>query len=350
MLMRIESRWRLVFNRRLSGGLEWELGSHLEEGRARMKALVFNGKPRVAEVPMPRARAGEALIRVLSAGICQTDLEILKGYMGFTGILGHEFVGLVHESSNEHLIGKRVVGEINCVCHQCEYCRLEMPHHCMNRTVLGIAGRDGAFAEFVALPEENLHIVPQSIRDDVAVFAEPTAAAFRILEQITLSPDDRVIILGDGKLSALIAQVLWSHTKNLICVGKHRWKMQLLNELHIATVHINDPIERGADVVIDATGSHEGFARALELVRPEGIVVLKTTSTHPTAVDLSVPVVNEVRVIGSRCGPFRPALEALAMGTVEVRPMVTETYKLDDALQALERATEQDVMKVLLHL
>ena len=187
-----------------------------------MRAVVFNGAPRLTKVPDPRPAAGEALVRVLSAGICNTDLEIMKGYMRFSGVLGHEFVGIVESSTNSHLQGKRMVGEINCVCHQCEYCQLEMPHHCLNRTVLGIAGRDGVFAEYVALPEENLHLVPQSIPDDVAVFTEPAAAAYRILEQVEVSPEDRVVVLGDGKLGQLIAQVLHMQTKNLMCVGKHR--------------------------------------------------------------------------------------------------------------------------------
>jgi threonine dehydrogenase-like Zn-dependent dehydrogenase len=315
-----------------------------------MRALLFDGEARVVDVPMPWPKPGEALVRVLSAGICNTDLELLKGYMNFKGILGHEFVGIAEECSNEHLRGKRVVGEINCVCHRCKFCQLEMTHHCLNRSVLGILNRNGAFAEFITLPEENLHLVPQSIKDDVAVFAEPTAAAFRIFEQITLLPEDRIIILGDGKLGQLIAQVLFTQTKNILVVGRHHWKLELLRNRHIPAVHVDEPLERGADIVVEATGSHEGFARALELVRPEGTIVVKTTVTHPTAFDLSVPVVNEVTVIGSRCGPFRPALEALASGDVEVRPLVTETFDLRDAHHALRRATAPDAMKVVLHM
>ncbi len=313
-----------------------------------MRALVFDGEVRVTDVPMPRLEKGEALVRVLTAGICKTDLEIINGYMNFQGILGHEFVGIVEECSNPHLRGKRVVGEINCACGQCEYCQLEMPHHCLNRSVLGIRNRSGAFAEYIALPEGNLHVVPGSIRDDVAVFAEPTAAAFRITEQVSVE-DERIIVLGDGKLGQLVAQVLWLYSKRLVCVGKHQWKLDLLNKLHITTAHANDPIERGGDIVVDATGSYEGFVRALELVRPEGAIILKTTITHPTALDLSLPVINEVRIIGSRCGPFRPALEALALGNVEVRPMITERYALNEGVRAVERARADGVMKVLLH-
>ena len=315
-----------------------------------MRALVFDTEPRLSEVPVPRPAEGEALVRVLTAGICNTDLELTKGYAAFEGVLGHEFVGVVEECANPHLVGKRVVGEINCVCHTCQYCRLEMPRHCLNRTVLGILGRNGAFAEYLTLPEENLHIVPGSIRDDVAAFTEPVAAAFRIPEQIVIGTDDRVVILGDGKLGQLCAQVLWLSTKRLVCVGKHLWKLELLKNLHIPIAANDEPVERGADIVVEATGSYAGLARALELVRPEGTIVLKTTAAHPTALDFSAPVVNEVKIIGSRCGPFRPALEALAMGNVEVRPMITETYELGDAVYALHRAAAPNVVKVLLHI
>lgn len=316
-----------------------------------MRALIFDGELRLADAPQPRRQPGEALIKVLSAGVCKTDLEIMRGYMGFRGILGHEFVGVVEDCENDHLRGKRVVGEINCVCHQCRYCQLEMPHHCMNRTVLGIQNRDGVFAEYTTLPEENLHLVPNSIKDDVAVFTEPVAAAFRITEQIEISPEDVVIVLGDGRLGQLISQVLALTSRNVTCVGKHPWKLELLREQRIHTVHKDEPVERGADIVVEATGSYEGFNRALELVRPEGTVVLKTTVTHPTAMELSGPVINEIRIVGSRCGPFRPALEALSLGTVDVRPMVSETYELKDAPHALERAAcSAEVLKVVLHI
>jgi len=315
-----------------------------------MRAVVYDGKVRLADVPQPRPAKGEALVRVLTAGICRTDLEILKGCQGFKGVPGHEFVGIVEECLNPHLEGKRVVGEINCVCHRCRYCQLEMPHHCLNRTVLGITGRNGAFAEYLVLPEENLHLVPSSIRDDVAAFTEPLAAAFRIAEQTAVREDDRVVVLGDGKLGQLCAQALWLHTKHLVCVGKHPWKLELLKDLHINIAHHDDPLEPGADLVVEATGSPDGLKRALELVRPEGTVVLKTTVAEATPLDLSQPVVHEVKILGSRCGPFRPALEALAMGNVEVRPMITESYELPDALRALGRAAGGEVMKVLLHI
>jgi threonine dehydrogenase-like Zn-dependent dehydrogenase len=315
-----------------------------------MKALVFDEKLRMDDVPMPVPGPGEALVKVLAAGICNTDIEIKRGYMGFIGVLGHEFVGIVEHAANSYLLGKRVVGEINCVCHVCDWCRMEMPHHCTNRTVLGISGRAGAFAEYVSLPEENLHLVPGSIRDDVAVFAEPLAAAFRITEQILVEPDDRVIVLGDGKLGQLTAQALGLSTKNLFCVGRHAWKLELLSRLGIATGLDTDQVEPGADVVVEATGRAEGLARALELVRPEGTVVLKTTVAGTTPLHFARPVINEIRIVGSRCGPFRPALEALALGTVEVRPMISESYDLADGVQAMARAEDPGVMKVLLHM
>ncbi|MCP4646000.1 MAG: alcohol dehydrogenase catalytic domain-containing protein [bacterium] len=313
-----------------------------------MRAVVFDGELRVDDVPMPVPDTGEALIRVSVAGVCNTDLEILKGYMGFAGVPGHEFVGVVEEAANSHLVGKRVVGEINCPCGECRYCGLELPHHCANRSVLGIAGRNGAFAEYLTLPEGNLHLVPDAASDEVAVFTEPTAAAFRILEQVTVTGEDRVVVLGDGKLGQLAAQVLWLHTKRVVCVGKHAWKLALLDRLHIGTASVDEPLEQGADVVVEATGSESGLRRALELVRPEGTVVLKTTVAGPVDADLSRPVIDEVRIVGSRCGPFRPALEALTLGNVEVTPMVTETFGLDDGVAALRRSAEADVMKVLI--
>jgi threonine dehydrogenase-like Zn-dependent dehydrogenase len=315
-----------------------------------MRALVFDGELRLVERPVPSPGPGEVLVKVLAAGICNTDLELTRGYMGFQGILGHEFVGSVESAANAHLEGKRVVGEINCVCHNCEFCRLEMPHHCLNRTVLGIQGREGAFADYLVLPEENLHLAPNSVRDDVAVFTEPLAAAYRILEQVVVSGQDRVVVLGDGKLGQLIAQVLWLQTKNLTVAGKHPWKLKLLARLGITTALESEPIERGADIVVDATGSYEGFSRAIELVRPEGTVVLKTTVGHPTALELSLPVINEVRIIGSRCGPFRPAIDALSLGTIDVRPMISEVFSLDDGVRAMERALAKDVMKVIVHM
>ena len=315
-----------------------------------MLALVLNGTPRVTELPAPVPAAGEALVRVVVAGVCNTDIELLKGYMGFSGVPGHEFVGIVEHASNSHLIGKRVVGEINCVCRRCRYCQNEMPHHCLDRTVLGIYKRNGAFAEYLPLPEDNLHMVPDGVPDEVAVFTEPTAAAFRIGEQLDIAPNDRIVVLGDGKLGQLVAQVLYLRTKRIVCVGKHPWKLELLNRLRIPTSLTGDPVEPGADIVVEATGAPDGLSRAFELVRPEGVIVLKTTVAGPSKCSLNHPVINEVTIVGSRCGPFRPALEALTLGTVEVRSMISETLPLREAVLALQRATDPSIMKVLIRM
>lgn len=313
-----------------------------------MKAIVYDGEVKLVKMDVPQPGPGEALVRVLAAGVCNTDIEIVKGYMDFKGVLGHEFVGIVEHSSSGLMKGKRVVGEINCVCHECPYCRMEMPHHCMSRTVVGIVGRHGAFAQYLCIPEENLHLAPDAVRDEEAVFVEPLAAAFRIVEQIAVTPSDRVIVLGDGKLGQLVAQVLWLYTKRLTCVGKHDWKLRLLQRLGIGTANADEPLERGADIVVEATGSADGLRRALELVRPEGTVVLKTTVAGEAPVNFAAPVINEVKIVGSRCGPFRPAIEALAMGTVNVLPLVTAVYELDDGPMILERATFSDNLKVLI--
>jgi len=298
----------------------------------------------------PMRAEDEALVRVLVAGICNTDIEILKGYMRFRGIPGHEFVGVVEQASNPGLRGKRVVGEINCVCHDCPECRAGRPHHCMRRTVLGIQNRDGAFAQYLTLPEENLHLVPDGVSDEDAVFVEPLAAAFRILEQITIRSDDRVIVLGDGKLGQLVARVMALASDQVLCIGKHRWKLDLLKDPGIKTATVDEPVAPGADVVVEATGSADGLRRAIELVRPEGTIVLKTTIAGESVAAMSVPVINEVRILGSRCGPFKPALEALSLGTVEVASLVSARFGLEQGVEAFDRSTASDVIKVLVHM
>jgi threonine dehydrogenase-like Zn-dependent dehydrogenase len=309
---------------------------------------MFNGDVRLTDVAKPERGPGEALIHVRLAGICNTDLELAKGYMGFSGILGHEFVGTVTDSNDLSLLGKRVVGEINCPCHRCRYCQLELPNHCLSRSVLGILNRNGAFAEYLTLPVENLHLVPDSIPDETAVFIEPIAAACRILEQVNVEPESKVIVLGDGKLAQLVAQVLRQRTPQVLAIGKYPWKLALMERFGVQTATVHDPVERGADIVVEATGSYEGFNRAIEVVRPEGTIVLKTTVAHPTAFDLSVPVIDELTIIGSRCGPFRMALEMLQDGKVDVGSLISQTYPLSDALNAFERAKANDVMKILI--
>ena len=313
-----------------------------------MKALIFDSGLEVVDVPQPVPGPGEALVRVLSAGICRTDIEIKRGYMNYRGILGHEFVGIVEKARNTYFVGKRVVGEINCVCGQCVYCKMEMPRHCLNRSVLGIQGHPGHLQNFD--PARGQYPpVPNAIRDDVAVHGT-LAAAFRIVEQMPLTADDRIIVLGDGKLGQLVAQTMWLYSKNTLCIGKHPWKLALLSSLGIATALQTEEIEYKADIVVEATGTASGLDRALSLVRPEGTVILKTTCTDGSRVDAVSTVVNEVRILGSRCGPFRPALEALAMGTIETRPMISESYPLEDGVRAMMRAEDPDIMKIILHM
>ena len=315
-----------------------------------MRALYVDGGLCLTDRPKPQPAPGEALVRVLIAGICNTDVELLRGYMRYRGIPGHEFVGIVESASNPHLVGRRVVGEINCVCGSCPNCRSGRTHHCMRRTVLGIQNRDGAFAHYLALPEPNLHLVPDSVTDEDAVFVEPLAAAFRIPEQVGVRSSDRVIVLGDGKLGQLVARVMALESDEVVCVGKHRWKLSLLKDVGVKTATIDQPVEPGADLVVEATGSPDGLRRAIELVRPEGTVVLKSTVAGATTLDLSLPVINEVHIVGSRCGPFRPALEALALGTVEVGPLVSAQYGLEQGVAAFNHAIGPDTVKVLVHM
>ncbi|HLG73191.1 MAG TPA: alcohol dehydrogenase catalytic domain-containing protein [Chloroflexota bacterium] len=302
-----------------------------------MKALVFgpDGLRFERNHPEPEAAEGEALVRVRLAGICNTDVEIVRGYMGFAGVPGHEFVGEVD--------GQRVAGEINAACGHCSWCERGLGRHCPNRTVLGILGRDGTFAEYLTLPRENLHPLPDSLDDEVAVFVEPTAAAFEILEQVPLSGEERVALLGDGKLALLIAQVLRRRCR-LSVFGKHQEKLRLLRDVDWSV----EPPAGQFDVVVEATGSERGFQQALELVRPRGTLVLKSTVAAGAQLNLAPIVINEVTVVGSRCGLFEPAIAALASGEVDPRPLISAVYPLEEGLAAFDRAQQPGVLKVLL--
>jgi alcohol dehydrogenase len=316
-----------------------------------MRALVYDGQLRLVEdyhqpVPPP----GEALVRVKLAGICNTDLEIVRGYMGFQGVLGHEFVGVVEECAEESLVGQRVVGEINCYCGECPTCRTGAPTHCPNRTTLGIGGRDGAFADYLSLPVANLHTVPEAVSDEAAVFVEPLAAALEILEQIQVKPTDRVVVLGDGKLGLLVAQVLGLTGCDLVVGGRHEEKLTILQRQGI-DARLADGLPMGkADVVVDCTGHASGFAAARGLVKPRGTLVLKSTFHGDVEVNLSMLVVDEITLVGSRCGPFTPALRLLERGLVDVKPLISATYLLDDGVAAFEQAREKGTLKVLLDL
>ncbi len=306
--------------------------------------------PRLEEIATP-ARPDEALVKVRLAGICNTDLEIVRGYAGFRGVLGHEFVGeAVTAPGRPELVGRRVVGEINAGCSGCELCRSGDPRHCPGRTVLGIVARDGAHAEFLSLPTANLLAVPDTVEDRAAVFAEPLAAAFGILERVDITPDMRVLVIGDGKLGLLCAQAVATTGATTVAVGRHRTKLDLLRRRGLATYLEDDAarLARDFDVVVEASGAESGLKRALALVKPRGTIVLKSTFHGEPRIEAWRIVVDEISVVGSRCGRFAPALEALARGTVDVLSLIEDEQPLQDGLRALEKAGAKGALKILL--
>jgi threonine dehydrogenase-like Zn-dependent dehydrogenase len=313
-----------------------------------MRALHFDGsRVRVADAPEPAPRRDHVLVRVSLAGICRTDLEIAKGYLGFRGILGHEFVGRVAEGPDDW-VGQRVVGEINFACRRCRVCAEGLERHCPRRTVMGIAGADGAFAELVRVPVANLHAVPEALPDEAAVFTEPLAAAFEILEQVRVEPGVRATVLGAGKLGLLVAQVLALAGARVLAVGRHPEKLALLRARGIEAVRAGDWRGEPAPLVVEATGSARGFQLAVAATRPRGTLVLKSTLAERPAVDLAPLVIHEIRVVGSRCGPFPPALRALETGAVDVRPLVSDRLPLARGTEAFRRAARRGALKVLL--
>ncbi|MGE0479731.1 MAG: alcohol dehydrogenase catalytic domain-containing protein [Phycisphaerae bacterium] len=318
-----------------------------------MQAVVVNQPDRgvlrvVTDRAAPVARPGEVLIRVQLAGICATDLEIARGYMRFAGVPGHEFVGVVVEGSNA-LRGRRVVGEINCVCGGCDLCRAGLSTHCRRRTVLGILGRDGAFAELLTLPERNCHVVPDEISDTQAVFVEPLAAALHVLKDAAIDRHARVAVLGTGRLGLLIAQVIANARPRLTVIGRNPRTLEVCERLGIHALRVEEasPTE-DYDVVVETTGSPAGMRLALQLVRPRGTIVLKSTYAEPEPIDLAPIVINEIRVVGSRCGVFADALAALRARHVDVERMVTAVYPLRDAVDAFAAAASPESIKVLL--
>jgi len=314
-----------------------------------MKATCFDGTQMKFDENYPDPKPGESLVRVSLAGICGTDLEILDGYMAYYGVLGHEFVGVVEKSSNPDMIGKRVVGEINAGCNNCDYCKKGMNRHCPNRTVLGILKRDGAFAEFLSLPEENLHVIPDSISDQQAVFVEPLAAAFEIKEQISLNPDWQVAVVGDGRLAQMISQVLKLSCSNVTCFGRHQNKLLLLEPFGVTTkIGIDSPDEQLYDLVVEATGSNSGFTDTMKLVKPRGTVILKSTIASRENLDLTPTIINEITLVGSRCGLFKPAIDALATKMIIVDSMIDSTFPLNEFSKAIEHAKKPDTLKVFL--
>ena len=277
-----------------------------------MRAIVLTGD-QVSfshDHPTPTPSSAETLVRVLCAGICETDLQLIRGYMGFSGILGHEFVGVAESGP---FAGRRVVGEINCSCWTCETCVAGRPTHCPNRTTIGIFRHDGAFADMIAVPQRNLHLVPDGIATDAAVFTEPIAAAFQIPAQMAIKRADRIVVLGDGRLGNLCTQVIAGLCDKVTIVGKHPDKLALLKPFGVTTVLLSDlAITPVADVVVDCTGSDTGLPLALKLVRPRGTIVLKTTVAGKQTMPWASVVINEISIVGSRCGPFDRALAALA--------------------------------------
>jgi threonine dehydrogenase-like Zn-dependent dehydrogenase len=318
-----------------------------------MKALRFeNGQLGVADVAVP-GREGEALVRVRLAGVCNTDLEIVRGYAGFEGTLGHEFVGEVERAPGApELEGRRVVGEINAGCGRCQLCRAGDARHCPARTVLGIVGRDGAFAEYLQLPVANLLPVPDEVSDERAVFTEPLAAACGVTERVKFEAETRVAVVGDGKLGLLCAQAIKATTgAGVTLVGRHEQKLEIARGRGVRTLKADEvpaSFERAFDVTVEASGSPAGFETALKLLKPRGTLVLKSTFHGVTELNTAPVVVDEISIVGSRCGRFSPALELLRRGAVETDALINDEFPLSDGPRALERAAEPGVLKVLL--
>jgi threonine dehydrogenase-like Zn-dependent dehydrogenase len=309
------------------------LAVHIEDGRVEMRTR-----------PKPRRPKGHALIRLICGGICNTDLELLRGYYGFRGTPGHEFVGEVVQADNRALLGRRVVGEINLNCGRCEWCRRGMGRHCPRRTVLGIVKHPGAFSEFFTLPERNLHVVLAGVPTEHAVFTEPLAAACEILDQVRIARGEPVAVLGDGKLGLLVAQVLAAHGAEVRLFGHHEEKLRIAKAAGIATQGKSGRYQW----IVEATGSADGLRQAVEMVRPRGTIVMKSTVHGTVPVDTAPIVVNEISLVGSRCGRFEPALNLLREGKIHLSEMISDRIPLAEAPRAFERAQQEGVLKVLL--
>lgn len=309
---------------------------------------IENGKVLVRKRPRPRRRPGWALLRLRVGGICNTDLELARGYYGFRGTPGHEFVADVAEADSPELAGRRVVGEINAACGRCDWCARDLGRHCPHRKVLGIAGLDGAFSEFFLLPERNLHPVPDSVSDEEAVFVEPLAAACEILDQVALPAGAEVAVLGDGKLGLLVAQVLAIHGAKVCLWGRHAEKLAIAQAAGLETALAAELPHARYDWVVEATGSRHGLEQAVHMTRPRGAIILKTTVHGAVRLDAAPIVVNEITVIGSRCGRFEPALALLAGGRLRLREMISGQYPLADAPRAFRAAARPGALKILL--
>ncbi|MGB7761676.1 MAG: alcohol dehydrogenase catalytic domain-containing protein [Bryobacteraceae bacterium] len=314
-----------------------------------LRTNLENGAVTVADAPMPKRPEGYALLRLLVAGICNTDLELQRGYYGFSGTPGHEFVAEVVEADDRALEGKRVVGEINLACGHCEWCRKGLGRHCPNRSVLGIVGHPGAFEEFFTLPDRNLHVLPEGIPLERAVFTEPLAAACEILDQVTIPDGAPIAVLGDGKLGLLVAQVLGAYGCPVRLFGRHKEKMRIAAACGVATEMVNGQLPVAEyDWVVDATGSPDGLRQAVAMVRPRGTVILKSTVHGAVAVDTAPIIVNEVTLVGSRCGRFEAAIPLLDHALIRTEEMIAARFPLRDAAEAFEFAARRGVLKVLL--
>lgn len=309
---------------------------------------LHSGTITVQDTPQPARPPGFALIQTLVAGICNTDLELQRGYYGFSGIPGHEFVGRVIEADTRSWIGERVVGEINLACSHCDFCATGLGRHCPNRTVLGIVKHPGAFAGFLTLPEANLHIIPSNIPDEQAVFVEPLAAACEILDQVHVPSGEHVAVLGDGKLGLLIAQVLHTHGAHVTLFGRHEEKLRIARKAGIATSNQEHRLRAAFQLVVDATGSAQGLKEAIAMTRPRGTLVMKSTVHADVPVDTAGIIVNEITLMGSRCGRFEPAIELLAAGKIDVASMLSSEFPLRDAPAAFVEAARPGILKVLL--
>lgn len=319
-----------------------------------MKAVVFNEELKlVKDYEKPTPKKGEALVRVTLAGICNTDYEITKGYMGYNGILGHEAVGVVEDvnGDDKSLIGKRVVAEISYGCKDpnCEWCNQKLYRHCPNRHTLGIWKKDGCFCEYFTMPTEVLFEVPENVEDEQAVFVEPLAAAIEITEQLHIKPMDKAVVLGDGKLGLITALALNALNVNVTLVGKHQNKLDIAKAQGVSTKLLNDfEVRKEYDIVVEATGSVSGFETAIALTKPRGVLVLKSTVAASKEFNLAPIVIDEITVLGSRCGQFPPALRLLKSGKINLKPLISATYSIDDAIEAFEKNKERDVLKVLI--
>ncbi len=308
-----------------------------------------NRRVAVKNVPRPRPPRGHALIRLLCGGICNTDLELQRGYYGFAGVPGHEFVGEVVEAERRELIGRRVVGEINLCCGGCDWCRRSLGRHCPRRTVLGIVKHPGAFREFLTLPERNLHLVPDSVPTEEAVFIEPLAAACEILDQVSIPCSSEVAVLGDGKLGLLVAQALRAYGYRVHEFGRYKEKLRIAARAGVETEVARKRLPAAAyNWVVDATGSPEGLREAVRMVRPRGTVIMKSTLHGLVGMDTAPVIVNEITLVGSRCGRFEPAIELLKSRVINVADMISESMPLSRAATAFRRAAQKGVLKVLL--